>query len=63
VGFRCPVVVSSSPPLLRPSGRPARSAGRPKRYLVSLSHLRRPQLGGGAVGRRPTTTYFQPSEL
>jgi hypothetical protein len=46
VGFRCPVVVSSSPPLLHPSGRPARSAGRPKRYLVSLSHLRRPQLGG-----------------
>ncbi len=46
VTFRCPVVVSSSPPLLHPSGRPARSAGRPKRYLFSLSHLRGPQLGG-----------------
>ncbi len=46
VTFRCPVMVSSSPPLLHPSGRPARAAWRPKRYLVSLSHLRRPQLGG-----------------
>jgi hypothetical protein len=31
---------------LHPSGRPARSAGPPKRYGVSLVHPRRPRLGG-----------------
>jgi hypothetical protein len=31
---------------LHPSGRPARSARPPKRYLFSHTHLRCPQLGG-----------------
>jgi hypothetical protein len=50
VSFRCPPTLPSPsttvPPRLYPSGRPARSAGPPKRYLLSLDLLRRPQLGG-----------------
>ncbi len=53
VTFSCPVV---TPPIqqqrFHPSGRPARSAGPPRRYILSLTHLRRPRLGGGAVARR-----------
>jgi hypothetical protein len=49
VTFRCPVVIPPpSPPAqrLHPSGRPARSAGPPRRYLVSRVLLRSPRLGG-----------------
>jgi hypothetical protein len=50
VTFRCPPTLPSPsptvPPQLYPSGRPARSAGPPKRYLLRLDLLRRPQLGG-----------------
>jgi hypothetical protein len=48
VTFSCPVVTIPTPPQqrLHPSGRPARSAGPPRRYIVSLAHLRRPRLGG-----------------
>ncbi len=50
VSFRCPPTLPSPsttvPPRLYPSGCPARSAGPPKRYLLSLDLLRRPQLGG-----------------
>jgi hypothetical protein len=47
VTFSCPVV--KPPPQqqrFHPSGRPARSAGPPRRYILSLTHLRRPRLGG-----------------
>jgi hypothetical protein len=52
VTFRCPVVTPPpsppSPPAqrLHPSGRPARTAGPPRRYLVSRVLLRSPRLGG-----------------
>jgi hypothetical protein len=50
VTFRCPAIAEDLPPSttqrLHPSGRPACSAGPPKRYLFTLSHLRRPRLGG-----------------
>jgi len=50
VSFRCPLVIadlpSTTPQQLYPSGRPARSAGPPKRYTVSLVHPWRPRLGG-----------------
>ncbi len=39
VTFRCPVVVAPPelpPPLLHPSGRPARRVGPPQRFLSSL---------------------------
>ncbi len=49
VTFKCPVVTPPpSPPVqhFHPSGRPARSAGPPRRYLVSRILLRSPRLGG-----------------
>ncbi len=63
VTFRCPVVVplpESSPPpgpplpLLHPSGRPARRAGRPQRYLSSLDV----SAGGDVWTPTATTTTF-----
>jgi hypothetical protein len=62
VTFSCPVVTIPTSPQqrLHPSGRPARSAGPPRRYIISLAHLRRPRLegGGGVVARRPLTTVL-----
>jgi len=49
VTFKCPVVTPPpSPPVqrLHPSGRPARSAGPPRRYMVSRVLLCSPRLGG-----------------
>jgi hypothetical protein len=48
VSFRCPVVIPSPPtsPHLYPSGRPARSAGPPKRYMLSLITSGDLSLGG-----------------
>ncbi len=48
VTFRCPAVTPPSSPTqrLHPSGRPARSAGPPRRYMVSRVSLRGPRLGG-----------------
>jgi hypothetical protein len=48
VTFRCPAVTPPSSPAqrLHPSGRPARSAGPPRRYMVSRVSLLGPRLGG-----------------
>jgi hypothetical protein len=49
ITFKCPVVTPlPSPPVqrLHPSGRPARSAGLPRRYMVSRVLLRSPRLRG-----------------
>jgi len=47
VSFRCPVVFQPPPPTqrLHPSGRPARSAGPPRRYMVSRVHFDARDLG------------------
>jgi hypothetical protein len=48
ITFRCPAVTLPSSPTqhLHPSGRPARSAGPPRQYMVSRVSLRGPRLGG-----------------
>jgi hypothetical protein len=65
VTFRCPVVTPPpSPPVqrLHPSGRPARSARPPRRYMVSRVLLRSPRLGGGAVARRHLMTTLSSAD-
>ena len=64
VSFRCPVVVSSHPPaqLLHPSGHPARSAGPPKRFLISL--VIPDVLGlGGSCGKTTFSSGSSPTDL
>jgi hypothetical protein len=67
VTFACPAATiirpatsSSSPsptPRLYQSGRPARSAGPPARYTVSLVHRRCPRLGGDLLATTHLDDY------
>ncbi len=61
VTFRCPAVTPPSSPTqrLHPSGQPARSAGPPRRYMVSRVSLRGPRLGGSCG----ETTFTDGSQL
>ncbi len=64
VSFCCPVVVSTPPPaqLLHPSGRPARSAGPPKRFFISL--VIPDVLGlGGSCGETTFSGGSSPTDL
>jgi hypothetical protein len=57
VTFRCPVLTLPSSPTqrLHPSGRPARSAGPPRRYMVSRVRV----WGGGSCGEMTFTDSSQ----